>query len=154
MRSRSVTCPLVRMGRLGDHVLLKVPPEPGQVRLLCEEELVLLPPREDLDQGPVAGHGHAAVDGLPRNDGVSMCRLEHPHVEQLAELEKRNDLITVKSEARQVCVEENHRGLYLVFLVGNNDPLQRSGEVLAERCTVRRPDLLPLGRAPGSQEEA
>jgi hypothetical protein len=43
---------------------------------------------------------------------------------------------------------------YLVFQVGSDDPLHRSGKVLAERCTVRRSDLLPLGRAPGSQEEA
>jgi hypothetical protein len=77
LRSR-VTCPLVRMRRLGDHVLLEVPPEPGHVRLLGEEELVLLPPREDLDQGPVAGHGHAVLDGLPRHDRISICRFERP----------------------------------------------------------------------------
>jgi hypothetical protein len=48
---------------------------------------------------------------------------------------------------------------YLVLLVvgvghGHEGAVQRPGEVLAERRTVRSPDLLPLGGAPRSQEEA
>jgi len=83
------TCPLVRVRRLGDHdVLVQVPPEPGHVCLLGEEELVLLPAREHLDEGAVAGDGDAALDRLPRHDGVPLRRFQRPpQVEQLAELQ-------------------------------------------------------------------
>lgn len=84
--------PLVRMRRLGDNVLVQVPPEPDLVDLLGEEELVLLPAREDLDEGAVAGHGGAALHSLPRHDGVPLRRVQRrPQVEQLVELEERKE---------------------------------------------------------------
>lgn len=78
---------MVRVRRLGDHVLVQVPPEPSQVGLPGEEELVLLPAREHLDEGTVAGHGHAALERLPRHDRVPLRRLQRPQIEQPAELE-------------------------------------------------------------------
>ena len=86
------------MRRLGDHVLVQVPPEPGQVGLLGEEELVLLAAREDLDEGAVAGHGGAALHRLPRHHGVSLRRLQRPQVEQLAELKEEE-----KKETGEEC---------------------------------------------------
>ena len=78
--------PLIRVRRLRDHVLLQVLLKPGQVRLLGEEELLLLPPREYLDEDPVIGRG--GLDGVPRHDRVALSRVEHPQVEQIAELDR------------------------------------------------------------------
>ena len=89
------TCPLVRVRRLGDHVLVQAPPEPGHVCLLGEEELVLLPAREHLDEGAVAGHGDAALDRLPRHDRIPFRRLQRPQVEQPAELQGGNRALVV-----------------------------------------------------------
>lgn len=149
-KGRTGTCPVVRVRRLGGHVLVQAPPEPGRVGLLGEEELVLLPAREHLDEGAVAGRGHAALDRLPRHDRVPFRRLQRPQVEQLGELEEWKEGIQVKPLAVSltlVC------GFYLVHLVGVGGR-QGRGEVLAEPGTVRRPDLLPLGGAPRSQQEA
>ena len=87
---------LIRVRGVGDHVLLQVLLEPGQVRLLGEEELVLLPPREDLDKGAVIGR-RAALDGVPRHDRVSLRQIKHPQVEQIAELE-REAMLRLKAE--------------------------------------------------------
>lgn len=145
---------MVRVRRLGGHVLVQAPPEPGRVGLLGEEELVLLPAREHLDEGAVAGRGDAALDRLPRHDRVPFRRLQRPQVEQLGELEEWKEGIQVKPLAVSltlVC------GFYLVHLVGvggRQGVVQRRGEVLAELGTLRHPDLLPLGGAPRSKQEA
>jgi hypothetical protein len=114
------------MRRLCDHVLLQVLLEPGKVCLIGEEELVLLPACEDLHQDPVI-RGAAILDGVPSHDRVALRRVEHPQVEQLAEL---------------------------IFLVDHEDFLHFSGEIFAEHCTVSRLDFLPLRWAPMSQENA
>lgn len=138
---------MVRVRRLGGHFLVQAPPEPGRVGLLGEEELVLLPAREHLDEGAVAGRGDAALDRLPRHDRVPFRRLQRPQVEQLGELEEWREVKPFAVSLTLVC------GFYLVHLVGvggRQDAVQRRGEVLAEPGTVRRPDLLPLGGAPRS----
>ncbi|WVZ65155.1 hypothetical protein U9M48_014564 [Paspalum notatum var. saurae] len=129
-----------------------VPPEPGEVGLLGEEELVVLAARDDLDEGAVAGHGDAALHGLPRHHRVPLRRLQRPQVEQLAEL--------VESGGKEKKKTEPLVRAYLVLVLGlgvgghEEGAVQRGGEVLAEGRAVRDPDLLPLGGAPRSQEEA
>lgn len=90
------TYSLIRVRGVCDHILLQVLLEPGQVCLLGEEELVLLPPREDLDKGTVVGR-RAALDGVPRHDRVSLRQVKHPQVEQVAELE-REVMLRLKAE--------------------------------------------------------
>jgi hypothetical protein len=141
------------MRRLCDHVLLQVLLEPGKVCLIGEEELVLLPACEDLHQDPVI-RGAAILDGVPSHDRVALRRVEHPQVEQLAELGRerswrgKNLKISLKQGV------QNREGTYLIFLVDHEDFLHFSGEIFAEHCTVSRLDFLPLRWAPMSQENA
>lgn len=96
------------MRRLGEHVLVQVPPEPRQVRLLGEEELVLLPAREDLDEGAASGDGDAALHRLPRHHRVPLRRVQRPQIEQLGELEEWNNGIK-KYYFKQKKSEESNR---------------------------------------------
>ena len=144
------TYPLISVRRLCDHVLLQVLLEPGQVRLLGEEELLLLPPREYLDKDPVVGHG--ALDGVPRHDRVPLGRVEHPQVEQIAELDRKAHDNETESNFGVLCLPTLLS--YLAVLIGGKGFVQPSGDVFAERCAISRLDLEPLRWAPASQEAA